>query len=58
MDICKAEEGIDMKDDTVTRYVLSDGKITEIKIPRSESMNDITRTLEKDKDFLDIMAKM
>ncbi|NOR48303.1 MAG: hypothetical protein GQ533_09720 [Methanosarcinaceae archaeon] len=47
-----------MKDDTVTRYVLSDGKITEIKIPRSESMNDITRTLEKDKDFLDIMAKM
>ena len=47
-----------MKVDTITRYILSDGKITEIEIPRSESMNDIKRTLEKDKDFLEIMAKM
>ena len=47
-----------MNVDKITRYVLSDGKITEIEISRSESMNDIKRIMEKDKDFLEIMAKM
>jgi|GEM_PF-2460646 hypothetical protein len=47
-----------MTGETVTRYILSDGKITEFKILKSESMEDIKRIMEKDKDFLEIMAKM
>ena len=47
-----------MTEDTVTRYILSDGKITEFKVPKSESMKDIKKILERDKDFLEIMAKM
>jgi hypothetical protein len=58
LDSGKTEEGETIIDDTVKRYILSEGKITEIKVPRSESRNDIKKILEKDKDFLEIMAKM
>lgn len=47
-----------MKEAMVTGYILSCGKLTEIKIPKKESLRDKRRQLEKDKECLEIMSKM
>ncbi len=40
------------------QHILEDGKIKEQKISKKEAMNEIKELLKKDKEFLEIMAKM
>ena len=48
-----------MKEEYYTRYVIKEnGKMEKIKVSKKEAREDIKRILKKDKDFLDIMAKM
>ena len=48
----------EMKEKYFTRYVLENGKMKKIKINREEALKEMDELLKKDKDFLDIMAKM
>ncbi len=47
-----------MKKEFFTRYVIEDGKLTQIKISRKEALKEIDKLLKRDKEFLEIMAKM
>ena len=48
-----------MKEEYYTRYVIREnGKMEKLKVSKKEAQKDIKRILKKDKDFLDIMAKM
>ncbi len=47
-----------MKKEYFTQYVLENGKMKKQKISKKEAMNEIEKLLKKDKEFLEIMAKM
>jgi len=48
-----------LKDEYYTRYVIGEnGKFRELKVSKKEATRDIKRLLKRDKDFLEIMAKM
>ncbi len=47
-----------MKEEFFTRYVIENGKLTQIKISRKEALKQIDRLLKRDREFLEIMAKM
>lgn len=44
--------------ETFTRYVLKDGKIEKIKVPKDEALKAIDEILEEDREFLEIMEKL
>lgn len=47
-----------LKMETFTRYVLKDGKIEKIKVPKDEALKAIDEILEEDREFLEIMEKL
>jgi len=47
-----------MKEEFFTEYVIENGKMRQMKISKKEALKDIELLLKKDKDFLDVMAKM
>lgn len=47
-----------MKEEFFTEYVIENGKMRQMKISKKEALKDIDILLKRDKDFLDVMAKM
>lgn len=47
-----------MKEEFFTEYVIEDGKMRQIKVSKKEALKEIDRLLKRDKEFLDIMAKL
>jgi len=47
-----------LKEEFFTEYVIEDGKMRQIKVSKKEALKEIDRLLKRDKEFLDIMAKM
>ena len=41
-----------------TRYLLRNGKLKKIKVPKEVALKEIDEVLEEDKEFLEIMEKM
>jgi len=41
-----------------TRYLLRNGKLEKIKVPKAVALKEIDEVLEEDKEFLEIMEKM
>ena len=49
----------EVKEEYYTRYIIREnGKMEKIKVNKKEAQKDIKEILKKDKDFLEIMAKM
>ena len=44
--------------ETFIRYVLRDGKLEKIKVPKDVALKEIEELLEEDKEFLEIMEKL
>ncbi len=44
--------------ETFTRYLLKDGKLEKIKVPKEVALKEIDDVLKEDKEFLEIMEKM
>lgn len=44
--------------ETFTRYLLKEGKLKKIKVPKDIAIKEIDEVLEEDKEFLEIMEKM
>lgn len=44
--------------ETFTRYLLKDGKLEKINVPKEVALKEIDEVLEEDKEFLEIMEKM
>jgi hypothetical protein len=40
------------------RYVLRDGKLEKIKVPKDVALKEIEELLKEDKEFLEIMEKL
>lgn len=47
-----------MKEEFFTEYVIENGKMRQMKISKKKALKDIEILLKRDKDFLDVMAKM
>ena len=41
-----------------TRYLLRNGKLEKIIVPKEVALKEIDEVLEEDKEFLEIMEKM
>lgn len=44
--------------ETFIRYVLRDGKLEKIKVPKDVALKEIEELLEEDREFLEIMEKL
>lgn len=44
--------------ETFTRYILKNGKLEEIKVPKKVALKEIDEVLEEDREFLEIMARL
>lgn len=47
-----------MKEEFFTEYVIENGKMKQVKISKKDALKSIEQLLKRDKDFLDVMAKM
>lgn len=44
--------------ETFIRYVLRNGKLEKIKVPKKVALKEIEELLEEDREFLEIMEKL
>lgn len=47
-----------MKEEFFTEYVIENGKMKQMKVSKKGALKEIEQLLKRDKDFLDVMAKM
>ena len=47
-----------MTEEYVTRYVIKNGKVSNLKTKKEEAFKDVEFILKRDKEFLEIMKRL